>query len=217
MLHDERQRLRHVKILAHLRYIHAPHQCAYVSLAKLGKPNPRKPGWVAPPSALKGRPGIVHTEATKLKISIANKGRLKGVRRGPQSHQTKEKYLLSKIEAGLTTRCQTPLGIFRTRAEAAKAHGVDPASISNWMKKEKPGFIYLDKKDIDKCTQDREEWLNRLAFKPNLKRDRSVKTPLGDFPSIRSAAKAIGIHQSTLSDRIKRGWNGYAFTNNKQH
>ena len=186
-----------------------------ISLAKLGKPNPRKSGWVAPPSTRKGLPGIVHTEATKLKISIANKGRLKGIKRDPQSDQTKEKYLLGKIEAGLTTRCQTPLGIFRTRAEAAKAHGVDPVSISNWMKREKPGFFYLDKKDIDKCKQDREEWQNRLACKPCLKRDRSVKTPLGDFPSIRSAAKAIGIDQSTLSDRIKRGWDGYAFINKK--
>jgi|GEM_PF-1238676 hypothetical protein len=186
-----------------------------ISLAKLGKPNPRKPGWVAPPSPLKGKPGVVHTEATKLKISIANKGRLNGIKRGPQSDQTKEKYLLSKIEAGLTTRCQTPLGIFRTRAEAARAHGVDPVSISNWMRKEKPGFFYLDKKDIDKCKRDREEWLNHLASKPSLRRDRSVKTPLGDFPSIRSAAKAIGIDQSILSDRIKRDWNGYAFINKK--
>ena len=186
-----------------------------MSLVKLGKPNPRKPGWVAPPSPLKGMPGVVHTEATKLKISIANKGRLKGIKRGQQSYQTNEKYLLSKIEAGLTTRCQTPFGIFRTRAEAAKAHGVDPVSISNWMKKGKPGFFYLEKKDIDKCEQDREEWLNHLATKPCLKRDRSVKTPLGNFPSIRSAAKAIGIDQSTLSDRIKRGWKGYAFINKK--
>jgi len=186
-----------------------------ISLAKLGKPNPRKPGWVAPPSPLKGKPGVVHTEATKLKISIANKGRLKGIRRGPQSNQTKEKCLFSKIEAGLTTRCQTPLGIFTTRAEAARAHGVDPVSISNWMKKEKPGFFYLDKKDIDKCNQDREEWQNRLANKPCLKSDRSVKTPLGEFPSIRSAAKVIGIDRSTLSDRIKRGWEGYGWINEK--
>lgn len=182
-----------------------------IRLAKLGKPNPRKSGWVAPPSPRKGLPGVVHTEATKLKISIANKGRLKGIKRGPQSLQSKEKYLISKIDAGLTTRCQTPLGIFNTRAEAAKAYGVDPVSISNWMKKEKPGFFYLEKKDIDKCKQDREKWLNHLASKPYLKRDRSVKTPLGIFPSVLSAAKAIGIDRSTLSDRIKRGWEGYEY------
>ena len=50
-----------------------------IGLAKLGKPNPRKPGWVAQPSPLKGKPGVVHTEATKLKISTANKGRFKGI------------------------------------------------------------------------------------------------------------------------------------------
>lgn len=182
-----------------------------IRLAKLGKPNPKKPGWVAPPSPKKGLPGIPHTEASKLKISIANKGRLKGIVRGLQSPQTKEKCLISKIEAGFTTRCQTPLGIFNTRAEAAKAYGVDPVSISNWMMKEKPGFFYLEQKDIDKCKQDREKWLNHLTSKPCLKRDRSVKTPLGVFSSIRSAAKAIGIDQSTLSDRIKRGWEGYEY------
>jgi hypothetical protein len=185
-----------------------------ISLSKLGKPLPRTPEWQAKiTAALTGRKGHQHDDEAKRKISIANAGRLKGIKRGPQSGEHKQNHKNSLTRAGLTVRCVTPLGVFNSRADAAKAHGVDPVSISNWMKKEKPGFFYLDKKDIDKCKQDREEWQNRMASKPNLKRDRSVKTPLGDFPSIRSAAKAIGIDQSTLSDRIKRGWEGYAFIN----
>lgn len=183
-----------------------------ISVSKLGKPLPRTAEWQAKiTAALTGKKGRKHNEETKRKISLANKGRLKGVARGPQSVEHKQNSKNSRFAAGITTPCQTPLGIFNSRADTAKAHGVDPVSISNWMKKERPGFFYLEQKDIDKCKQDRQRWLNHLASKQCLKRDRSVKTPAGFFPSIRSAAKAIGIDQSTLSDRIKRGWEGYEY------
>ena len=53
--------------------------------------------------------------------------------------------------------------------------------------------------------------LEAKALKVNRKRDRPVRTPIGDFPSIFSAAKEIGIDRSTLSDRVKRKWDGYYF------
>lgn len=73
-------------------------------------------------------------------------------------------------------------------------------------------FFYIEKKDIEKCKLVREKWLNDLASKPFLKKNRPVVTPIGDFPSVLSAAKAIGINRSTLVDRIKRGWEGYKYS-----
>lgn len=183
-----------------------------MSMSKLGKPLPRTPEWQAKiTAALKGKKGCKHSDESKRKISMANTGRLKGIKRGPQNAQHKLNHTASLVAAGLTVRCQTPLGIFNSRAEAAKAHGVDPVSISNWMKKEKPGFCYLDEHDIAKCEQEKIKLRESLINKVSRKSDRAVITPLGNFSSILSAAKAYGIDRSTLADRIKRGWKGYHF------
>jgi NUMOD3 motif len=183
-----------------------------ISLSKLGKPLPRTPEWQAKiTAALTGRKGRKHGDEVKRKISIANTGRLKGIRRGPQSSEHKQNYKNSLMRAGLTVRCITPLGVFNSRSDAARAHKVDPTSISNWIFSGRPGFSYLDQKDIDKCEEEKEKRLEAKALKVNRKKDRPVRTPIGDFPSIFSAAKKIGIDRSTLSDRIKRKWEGYCF------
>lgn len=183
-----------------------------ISLSKLGKPLPRTPEWQAKiTAALKGKKGRKHDEEAKRKISIANTGRLKGIKRGPQSSDHKKNNKDSRIRAGLTVRCITPLGVFNSRADAARAHKVDPVSISNWIINGRPGFSYLDQKDIDKCQKEKEIRLEASMLKINRKKDRPVRTPIGDFPSILSAAKKIGIDRSTLSDRIKRKWEGYYF------
>lgn len=209
---EQKAELARKSSIANKGKVRSEETCHKIRMSKLGKPLPRTPEWQAKiTAALTGRKGHKHDDEAKRKISIANKGRLKGIVCGPQSVEHKQNYKNSRFAAGKTSPCQTPLGTFNSRADAAKAHGVDPASISNWMKKEKPGFFYLEQKDVDKCKQDREKWLIHLGSKPCLKRDRSVKTPVGVFPSIRSAAKAIGIDQSTLSDRIKRGSEGYEY------
>jgi hypothetical protein len=183
-----------------------------ISLSKLGKSLPRTPEWQAKiTAALTGKKGHKHSNEAKRKISMANTGRLKGIKRGPQSSEHKQNHKNSLIRAGLTVRCVTPLGVFNSRADAARAHNVDPVSISNWILSGRPGFSYIDQGDITKCEEEKKRRLEARALKVNRKKDRPVRTPIGDFPSIFSAAKKIGIDRSTLSDRIKRRWEGYYF------
>jgi hypothetical protein len=192
--------------------VRSPETRHKISLSKLGKPLPRTPEWQAKiTAALTGRKGRKHGDEVKRKISIANTGCLKGIRRGPQSSEHKQNYKNSLMRAGLTVRCITPLGVFNSRSDAARAHKVDPTSISNWIFSGRPGFSYLDQKDIDKCEEEKERRLKAKVLKVNRKKDRPVRTPIGDFPSIFSAAKKIGIDRSTLSDRLKRKWEGYCF------
>ena len=183
-----------------------------ISLSKLGKPLPRTSEWQAKiTAALTGRKGRMHDDESKRKISIANTGRLKGIKHGPQSIEHKQNQKNSLMRAGLTVHCVTPLGVFNSRADAARAHKVDPVSISNWVLSGRPGFSYIDQEEINKCEEEKERRLEAKALKVNRKRDRPVRTPIGDFPSIFSAAKEIGIDRSTLSDRVKRKWDGYYF------
>lgn len=135
-----------------------------ISKSKLGKPLPRTPEWQAKiTAALTGKIGHKQSENAKRKISLANTGRLKGVKRGPQTAVHKQNHKNSLFAAGLTTRCHTPLGIFNSRADAARAHNVDPVTISNWMIKEKSGFYYLDQKDISKCEIERKRLKESLV------------------------------------------------------
>ena len=183
-----------------------------MSQAKLGKPLPRSPNWQAKiTSALKGRPGTKHSAATRDKISRANKGRLKGIKRGPQSLATKERLHRARVDGNRTVFTVTPLGIFETRAAAARAHKVDPVTISNWVKKGVLGYAYSREKDQAKLLLDQEGMRMQLASRVSKLRHRAVVTPVGEFQSMRSAANAIGINRSTLADRIKRRWAGYGF------
>ena len=183
-----------------------------MSQAKLGKPLPRSPNWQAKiTSALKGRPGTKHSTATREKISRANKGRLKGIKRGPQSLATKERLHRARVDGNRTVFTVTPLGIFETRAAAARAHKVDPVTISNWVKKGVLGYAYSREKDQAKLLLDQERMRMQLASRVSKLRHRAVVTPVGEFQSIRSAAIAMGIDRSTLADRIKRRWAGYGF------
>jgi hypothetical protein len=209
---EQKAVLAHKLSIAHKGKVLSAETRQKIGLSKLGKPLPRTPEWQAKiTAALTGRKGRKHDDEAKRKISMANAGRLKGIKRGPQSSEHKQNHKNSVIRAGLTVRCVTPLGVFNSRAEAAKAHKVDPVSISNWVLSERSGFSYLDQEDVAKCEEEKKRRLEARTLKVNRKKDRPVRTPIGDFPSILSAAKKIGIDASTVSDRIKRKLEGYYF------
>jgi len=189
-----------------------------MSQAKLGKPLPRSPNWRAKITrAVKSRPGTKHSAATKDKISRANKGRLKGIKRGPKSLATKEKQHRARVDGNRTVFTVTPLGTFETRAAAARAHKVDPVTISNWVKKGVPGYAYSREKDQAKLIIDQERMRMQLASRVSKVRHRAVVTPVGEFQSVRGAARAMGIDRSTLAERIKRRWAGYGFKGDTIH
>jgi hypothetical protein len=189
-----------------------------ISEAQLGKIRARTPEWQEKITrALKGRPGTKHSAATKDKISRANKGRLKGIKRGPQSLATKEKQHRARVEGNRTVLTVTPLGNFESRAEAARAHGIDAGTISNWVKKGVPGFGYSQEKDQKKLLFDQEVFQKRQSARVSRALHKAVVTPFGEFQSIRSAAIAMGIDRSTLADRIKRRWAGYGFKGDVIH
>lgn len=183
-----------------------------ISESKMGKPLPRTPEWQAKiTNALKGRPRSKPSDEAKRKISEANKGRLKGIKRGPQSEITKQKLHRARVDGNRTILTVTPLGVFDSRNEAARAYGVDPVTISNWVIKGKTGFYYMRNEDDAKVQLDRQKMLDKLSSRISKVRHRAVITPQGEFRSILAAAKALGLDSSTLRDRIKRGWAGYGF------
>jgi hypothetical protein len=183
-----------------------------ISASKLGKPLPRTPEWQAKiTNALKGRPGTKLSDNAKRKISEANKGRLKGIKRGPQAELTKQKLHRARVDGNRTVLTVTPLGVFDSRNEAARAHGVDPVTISNWVIKGKTDFYYMRDEDDAKVQLDRQKMLDKLSSRLSKVRHRAVITPQGEFRSILAAAKSLGLNSSTLRDRIKRGWDGYGF------
>lgn len=197
---------------AHKGKVLSPETRRRISASKLGKPLPRTPEWQAKiTNALKGRPGHKLSEEAKRKISEANKGRLKGIKRGPQSELTKQKQHQARVDGNRTILTVTPLGVFDSRSEAARAHGVDPVTISNWVIKGKTDFYYMRDEDDAKVQLDRQKMLDKLSSRISKVRHRTVITPEGEFRSMLAAAEALGIDRSTLSERIKRGWAGYGF------
>jgi len=81
---------------------------------------------------------------------------------------------------------KTPLGIFKSALEAAKAHNVTTVTIRNRMPNgsfSKPGYDYVDYNYS--CSQ-------------------TIQTPYGLFPSLREAAKALKVHTTTITRRCKR-------------
>lgn len=156
-------------------------------------------------------PCAKHGEAAKRKISEANKGRLKGIKRGPQSELTKEKLHLARVKGNRTVLTVTPLGTFDSRRDAARAHGVDAVTISNWVVKGKRGFYYVRDIDNAKVQLNKDKIQEKLANRISRVRHRAVITPKGEFRSVLAAAEVLGIDRSTLCYRIKRGWAGYGF------
>lgn len=187
-----------------------------ISEAHKGKSLPRTPEWQAKISAaLRGRKGKPLSNEAKQKISAANKGRLLGRKLGAQSAEHKAKCIAARVSAGKTVKCVTPLGVFESRAAAARAYNVDPVSISNWVKQGKAGFYYADSLHQDEAQSAAQREANIRAERGSRKRDRGVITPLGNFPSIRSAAIAHCVDPSTLMGRLQRGWPGYVFLGGK--
>ena len=51
----------------------------------------------------------------------------------------------------------------------------------------------------------------RLKLRANSKTKKAVRTPIGIFDSLRSAAEALNVHGKTIRVRIYRGEEGYAY------
>ena len=47
--------------------------------------------------------------------------------------------------------------------------------------------------------------------RPRIHPSRAVATPIGDYPSMTAAARALGIDWSTLNRRLQQGFQGYRF------
>lgn len=97
----------------------------------------------------------------------------------------------------------TPLGEFPTVAAAAKAHGVQKAIISKKAKSKSvlhKGYYHKDSSIIDEVPSQHGKHLRK-----------PVHTPFGIFSSVRAAGKAINIHHSTISKRIRRNDKGYFY------
>jgi len=138
-----------------------------------------------------------------LKISYATMCTRNNIRLTPLMYQI-AKEAVSGDNSLLARGVITPLGEFPTVAAAAKAHGVSKAIISKKAGSKKllhQGYYWKDNiiKGFDP------DGRNAQHLK------KGVKTPFGNFESIREAGKVIGIHPSTISKRIRRKDHGYSY------
>jgi hypothetical protein len=126
-----------------------------------------------------------------------------GIKLTPMMYQL-AKEAVSGDNSLLARAVITPLGEFPTVAAAAEAHGVSKAIISK--KAGSKSLLHYGYFWKDNVIQD---------FEPDGRNAhhlrKGVKTPFGNFESVREAGRVIGIHHSTISKRIKRGDIGYSY------
>jgi hypothetical protein len=138
-----------------------------------------------------------------LKIAYATMCSRKGVRLSPKMYQL-AKEAVSGDNSLRARAVVTPKGEFPTVAAAALAHKVAKAIISRKAGSDSilhQGYFWKDEK-ISGTTPD-----GRNAHHLQ----KGVRTPYGDFKSVREAGRMIGIYHSTISKRIKRGDIGYSY------
>jgi hypothetical protein len=130
------------------------------------------------------------------------------------SHTEETKaYLKSRGNAWSNTKVQTPMGVFDSIKEAAKACGLSPNAFGNRMKSGVPGYEYItpkkvcsaqQKKKISKATKGREAAWTKKA----------IRTPKGVFDSVKEAAIAYNLFDGTTIRRWIR-WRvpGFEYAN----
>ena len=78
--------------------------------------------------------GKTMSEEARLKMSISKKGK---------SHSDERKILISKT-SGHAKKVRTPKGVFSSIINASIAYKKSNNTISDWLKKEKNGFSFID-------------------------------------------------------------------------
>ena len=92
---------------------------------------------------------------------------------------------------------QTPLGTFVSLREAAKAHKIPESTMRNRCNRN-IGYDYISGNNKQNC-------------KILMTLKRPVKTPLGVFESVRSAARAHNIDHKTVIRRCRKMVNGFKY------
>jgi hypothetical protein len=136
--------------------------------------------------------GFIHTEKSRLKMSESKREKI----------ANGELVFAKGDDHVLSNPILTPKGIFKSKRSAAEAYGVSAQRISAWINNpNKPEFKYVD-----------DSFKKYLTVQVKLKgkdnpNSRAVQTPLGEFPSVTSACKALGITIGIFYNRLKHNRN----------
>ena len=110
----------------------------------------------------------------------------------------------------------TPLGIFGSGLEAARALGLTSVGVRYRILSGWAGYGYLGEEINDGSKHRRPGWNSKAKAKltPTKRFDRRftpVKTPLGEYDQIGIAARELNVQAYTIRKRIERGVPGYAY------
>ena len=138
-----------------------------------------------------------------LKLAYTAMCSRRGVRLSPKMYKL-AKDAISGDNSLLARAVVTPLGNFPTIAAAARAHGLSKAIISKKAGSKSmlhQGYYWQDELVIGDVADGRNAHHLR----------KGVRTPFGNFESVREAGRVIGIHHSSISKFIRRGDTGYSY------
>ena len=95
--------------------------------------------------------GIRVSAETRAKLSASGKGRVitaetraKLSASGKARRSSDETRLKIKLNNGRARKVNTPIGIFNSLTEAAKAHNKSTNTLGSWIRKKYDGFYFLD-------------------------------------------------------------------------
>ncbi len=117
---------------------------------------------------------------------------------------------------GTSRAVVTPLGVFGSGLEAARALGVTSVGVRYRILSGWAGYGYLGEEINDGSKHRKPGWNSKAKAKltPTRRFDRRftpVKTPLGEYDQIGMAARDLNVWASTIRERIQRGVPGYAY------
>jgi hypothetical protein len=110
----------------------------------------------------------------------------------------------------------TPLGVFGSGLEAARALGITSVSVRYRIVSGCAGYGYLGEEINDgsrhrKLSRERRALAELKKQKNFDRRFTPVKTPLGEYDQIGIAARELNVQAYTIRKRIERGVPGYAY------
>jgi len=144
-----------------------------------------------------------YPEVRPLKIAYATMCSRDGIRLSPKMYEL-AKAAVSGDNSMLARAVVTPLGTFPTVAAAAAAHKVSKAIISK--KAGSSSMLHRGYYWVDQIVQgDIADGRNAHHLR------KGVRTPEGNFESVREAGRILGINHSTISKRIRQGRPGYSY------